>query len=61
MSSNQYKAPCLVNHMSNGLIELISLAELDTIMLTMITPSVKNKCQQNEREISSLESMSSSI
>lgn len=55
MSSNQFKAPCMVNHMSNGLIELISLAELDAIMLTMLTPNKNNKREVNELCLSSFE------
>ncbi|CAM4136469.1 hypothetical protein [Shewanella denitrificans] len=55
MSSNQFKAPCMVNHMSNGLIELISLAELDAIMLTMLTPNKNNKREVNEFCLSSFE------
>lgn len=47
MNCNQSSTPSLVNHMSNGLIELISLAELDAIMLTMLTPGIKSRTQVN--------------
>jgi hypothetical protein len=47
--------------MSNGLIELISLAELDAVMLTMLTPSIKNKYQQDEGVKNSFDTLSSDI
>jgi hypothetical protein len=38
MEANELKAPSLINHLPNGLLELVSLSDLDAIMLTMLTP-----------------------
>ena len=38
MEANELKAPSSINHLPNGLLELVSLSDLDAIMLSMLTP-----------------------
>lgn len=43
MENNEIKASSSINHLSNGLLELMSLSELDTIMLTLLTPITRKQ------------------
>jgi hypothetical protein len=47
METNEFKVPSLINHLPNGLLELVSLSELDAIMLSMLTPITQKQWRAN--------------
>jgi hypothetical protein len=47
MEAKELKAPSSINHLPNGLLELVSLSELDAIMLSMLTPITQKQWRAN--------------
>jgi hypothetical protein len=50
METKQIRVPAMINHLSNGLLELMSLSELDAMMLTMLTPQTRRQWQAMSRD-----------